>query len=132
MSPRAVQGIVARAGGLMAAIRREDPERFDALALGRLEQVLRAYDGAPRSAVTDIATGKRTAMDSGKTLPAIRIGVMRDRDGHVTYNIEDGRNRSIGAQRAGATHIRAIVNRDYQSARGKWRFAKPVEIVVKL
>ncbi len=132
MSARSAQLAIAGAGGLMAAIRASDPERFDALSPGRLEQVQRAYHGAPRSAVTDIATGKRMATDSGKQLPPIRVTVMRDRDGKHTYHIEDGRNRSLGAEGAGATHIRAMVSREHQSPRGKWRFSKPVELIIKL
>jgi hypothetical protein len=135
MSVSATQGLIARAGGLFRAVTAEDPERFDAssLAKGRLEQVNAAYQGATPGQVNAIATGKRDVQGgSGKRLPPIRVTVSRDRDGKVSYHIEDGRNRSLGARAAGATHIRALVSREEQGPRGKWRFSKPVEIIIKL
>lgn len=117
----------------MSAIRSSDPDRFDALSPGRLEQVGRAYAGASKSQATAIATGQRAVQGgTGKRLPPVRVTVMRDRDGKHSYHIEDGRNRSLGAEHAGATHIRAMVSREHQGPRGKWRYSKPVIVTVKL
>lgn len=128
MSPRAVQSLLSRAGGVISAVRATNARRFENLTPGRLGVIEQAFEGRDATAV---ATGKRPA-NGGTVLPPIKLYVQRNRDGRTEVKIEDGRNRSVGAKAAGATHIRAVVVRETQNARGGWKQAKPVEMIVKL
>lgn len=71
-----------------------------------------AYQGATKSEIQAIATGKMAAMNSGKVLPPITLVVEDD-----AIIMRDGGHRTLAARQAGAADIRAtIITYD---ARGK-------------